>query len=35
MRLKVNEEKTKSMTVKGNREQTMVKSHIKIMEYKF
>lgn len=32
--LEVNEEKPKYMTVKGNRQQTMVQRYTKIMQYK-
>jgi hypothetical protein len=35
MGLKANEEKPKHMEVKENRQQTIVKTNIKIMEYKF
>jgi hypothetical protein len=35
MGLKVKEEKTKYMAVKGNRKQTMVEPYIKIMECNF
>jgi hypothetical protein len=33
--LKVNDEKPKYLTVKGNRRETMVEPYIKIMEYIF